>query len=346
MAGPGSGKTRVLVHKLASLLLLEDIKHEQLLMLTFSRSAATEFKQRLMALIGNAAHYVEIKTFHSYCFDLLGKVGSLEDSADIVQQAADMIGRGEVELGRITKSVLVIDEAQDMDEHEAALVHALMKRNEDMRIIAVGDDDQNIYEFRGSDSRHMKDFLDKFGAARYELLDNYRTSSALPMCLKLLETFTSVNRTKYRTDLIEFIHESKLEDFIEDAANTILVSTMHKAKGREFDRVYLLLNRSELTEASAKRVVYVALTRARRELHVHYTGQFMEGQSVPGAAYRNDNALYPDPEEIVLHLTHRDVVLDFFKGRKRQNLTLRSGQTMTGDGAYLLCDGRRVVKLS
>ena len=41
-AGPGSGKTRVLVHKLASLLLLEDVKHEQLLMLTFSRAAATE----------------------------------------------------------------------------------------------------------------------------------------------------------------------------------------------------------------------------------------------------------------------------------------------------------------
>jgi ATP-dependent DNA helicase RecQ len=40
-AGPGSGKTRVLVHKLASLLLTEDVKHEQLLMLTFSRAAAT-----------------------------------------------------------------------------------------------------------------------------------------------------------------------------------------------------------------------------------------------------------------------------------------------------------------
>lgn len=36
-AGPGSGKTRVLVHKLASLMLMEDVKHEQLLMLTFSR---------------------------------------------------------------------------------------------------------------------------------------------------------------------------------------------------------------------------------------------------------------------------------------------------------------------
>lgn len=95
-AGPGSGKTRVLVHKLASLLSLEDVKHEQLLMLTFSRAAATEFKQRLMELIGNAAHFVEIKTFHSYCFDLLGRIGNLEDSKNIVAKAAGMICQGEV----------------------------------------------------------------------------------------------------------------------------------------------------------------------------------------------------------------------------------------------------------
>src|SRR5690606_11340129 len=69
-AGPGSGKTRVLVHKLASLILMEEVKHDQLLMLTFSRAAATEFKSRLIELIGNAAHFIEIKTFHSYCFDL------------------------------------------------------------------------------------------------------------------------------------------------------------------------------------------------------------------------------------------------------------------------------------
>ena len=32
-----------------------------------------------MELIGNAAHYVEIKTFHAYCFDLLGLIGNLEE---------------------------------------------------------------------------------------------------------------------------------------------------------------------------------------------------------------------------------------------------------------------------
>ncbi|MCR5825379.1 MAG: RecQ family ATP-dependent DNA helicase, partial [Oscillospiraceae bacterium] len=178
-AGPGSGKTKLLVHKLASLMMLEEVKHEQLLMLTFSRAAATEFKSRLMDLIGKAAKFVEIKTFHSYCFDLLGKIGSLEESENVVRDAAEMIARGEVEPGRITKTVLVIDEAQDMDAHEFALVRALMKRNTDMRVIAVGDDDQNIYAFRGSDAAHMKSLMSAYGAACYEMTDNYRSRQSI-----------------------------------------------------------------------------------------------------------------------------------------------------------------------
>ena len=42
--------------------------------------------------------------------------------------------------------MLVIDEAQDMGTEEHALVKALMANNEEMRVIVVGDDDQNIYE--------------------------------------------------------------------------------------------------------------------------------------------------------------------------------------------------------
>lgn len=174
-AGPGSGKTRVLVHKLASLLLLEDVKHEQLLMLTFSRAAAIEFKQRLRELIGNAANFIEIKTFHSYCFDLLGKIGNIQESENIVKDAGEMIRNGDVDPSRITKSVLVIDEAQDMDIHEYRLVEALMERNDDMRIIAVGDDDQNIYQFRGSDSKYLRSFITDHNAKQYSLIDNYRS---------------------------------------------------------------------------------------------------------------------------------------------------------------------------
>ena len=178
-AGPGSGKTKVLVHKLASLMLLEDVKHEQLLMLTFSRAAATEFKQRLRELVGNAANFIEIKSFHSYCFDLLGKIGNIEGSENVVKDAGELIRSGDVDLGKITKTVLVIDEAQDMDIHEFRLVEALMERNEDMRIIAVGDDDQNIFQFRGSDSKYLRSFITEHNAKQYSLIENYRSCQSV-----------------------------------------------------------------------------------------------------------------------------------------------------------------------
>lgn len=205
-AGPGSGKTRVLVHKLASLLLLEDVKHEQLLMVTFSRAAATEFKKRLVGLIGNAANFVEIKTFHSYCFDLLGKIGTLEGSSNVVKDAAEMIRNGEVEQGKITKSVLVIDEAQDMDEYEFELVRALMTINDDMRVIAVGDDDQNIYEFRGSNSEHLKTLIEHYGATKYEMTENYRSKTNVVV---LANAFVeSISDRMKSTPIEAVIHEA------------------------------------------------------------------------------------------------------------------------------------------
>ena len=71
-------------------------------MLTFSRAAATEFKKRLLDLISTSANFVEIKTFHSYCFDLLGKIGSLDGVENVVKDAAKMIEDGDVEQGKIT----------------------------------------------------------------------------------------------------------------------------------------------------------------------------------------------------------------------------------------------------
>ena len=72
----------------------------------------------------------------------------------------------------------------------------------------------------------------------------------------------------------------------------------------------------------------------------------MEGVPIPGAAYQQDTKLWPEPGEIVLHLGHKDVILDFFKGTKTRNLALRSGEPLTADGPYLLSRGKRIIKLS
>lgn len=465
-AGPGSGKTRVLVHKLASLLLLEDVKHEQLLMLTFSRAAAIEFKQRLKDLIGNAANFVEIKTFHSYCFDLLGKIGNIQESENIVKDAGELIKSGDVDLGRITKTVLVIDEAQDMDQYEFQLVEALMERNDDLRVIAVGDDDQNIYQFRGSDSKYLRIMIDEHSAVQYSLIDNYRScksvvafanrfvkeisermksedivsvsdyegetklikhngqymetavvddivsanangstcvltntnqealmvmgvlkqrgiqakliqsidgfdmydiaeiryflkkiapdgreytpvisdetwnngieklkeryakSECLPVILDILETFSSLNSRKYRTDFDLFLHESKIEDFYKNEQGIITISTMHKSKGREFDNVFMLLNNPGLSTDEEKRKLYVGMTRAKYLLHIHYTGDYLDFLTDFSTANEIDSNSYTKPAELIMQLSHRDVYLDFFKDKKSIILQLPSGSRL------------------
>ena len=85
-AGPGSGKTRVLVHKVASVMMMEDVRNEQFLMLTFSRAAALEMKSRLKNLLGSV-YGIDIKTFHSFAFDIVGKKGDLAKSSTIIQEA-------------------------------------------------------------------------------------------------------------------------------------------------------------------------------------------------------------------------------------------------------------------
>ena len=99
-------------------------------------------------------------------------------------------------MSRITKTVLVIDEAQDMDENEAKLIQALIMRNPEMRIIAVGDDDQNIFSFRGSDSKYMKELLEKENSKLYQLIDNYRSKSNLVQMSNIFVEGIS-NRMKY-----------------------------------------------------------------------------------------------------------------------------------------------------
>ena len=485
-AGPGSGKTRVLVHKLASLLLLEDVKHEQLLMLTFSRAAATEFKQRLMELIGNVAHFVEIKTFHSYCFDLLGRVGNLDESGDVVKQASEMIKNGEVEPNRISKTVLVIDEAQDMSKDDYDLVTALMKANEEMRVIAVGDDDQNIYEFRGSNSQYLYELTQTEHSRFFEMTENYRSfrhivdaandfsrnirqriksapiismsqengevkivkhpyeiqekrvymyqpiledvirlqtssnqkatdgssdkknetisiltqtneeavimlallhshsikaklvqsmdglrfwnlaevryflkkidqgiketktpiipdniwetakhqtyqkyasSQALPYLRRSLQIFEQTNRAKYYSDLKEFVFESSVEDFCDITESDIVVSTIHKAKGHEFDHVLMLITHPEHPTDEILRRYYVGMTRAKQTLTIHTNGNLFD--TLHTAQHLYDAQAYDEPNEIVLQLSHKDVNLGFSKPYKDTILSLRSGMPLT-----------------
>lgn len=343
-----------------------------------------------------------------------------------------------------------------------------MQRNEDMRVIAVGDDDQNIYQFRGSSSEYLFRLIKENDAVRYELVENYRSKSNLvaftnrvaekiskrlkdtpicavqrdsgkirliryrsvnlitplvddvlrqelsgttciltrsndealqitgllakngmrakliqsneefslynlleirfflerlhleegiyiidddtwdnakrsltnrfgssphlEMCNNLLRSFEKANpKHKFVSSLEIFIKESKLEDFIEDNAEAIAVSTMHKAKGREFDNVFLMLDRFQPQDDPDYRQLYVAMTRAKNCLTIHHNGSFIDALKAEDAERIYDRAEYDPPSQLAMQLLYKEIYLDFFQSCQDLIAQLSTGDELAID---------------
>lgn len=71
IAGPGTGKTQILILRIAKILLETQIEPENILALTFTESAVYEMRKRLVDLIGTPGYRVEINTFHGFCNKLI-----------------------------------------------------------------------------------------------------------------------------------------------------------------------------------------------------------------------------------------------------------------------------------
>lgn len=478
-AGPGSGKTRLLVHKLASIMLMEDIRYEQLLMLTFSRAAVNEFKNRLYDLVGDVAYLVDIKTFHSFCFDILGRMGSLEKTDTIIKDTIEMIKNNEVDQTKITKMILVIDEAQDMDQNEYQLIEVLKEVNDNLKIIAVGDDDQNIYAFRGSSNEYLKKLKDE--SAFYELVTNYRSydnlisftnvfvqtiknrmkinliesntpkkgsiilakhksenlevpvathvkntnlvgktailtktnqqaltitgllikegiqakliesttefklfnmaefryfyklfkdedgttviseefwqgakvkvarvfnrSIHLGLVMNIIASYEKEYQIKYLTDLKVFLLESSFSEFID--SDTLVVSTLHKSKGREFDNVYILYEGNDHLNEEEKRLLYVGMTRAKQNLFIHYKGEYFDCFREYSTKFYDVEKSYEKPKRLMYELSYSDVLLGYFKYVQQHIYKLKAGDELEFiEDEIMSYQGNKILKFS
>ena len=71
LAGAGSGKTRVLTHRVAWLIQVQHVRPDEVVAITFTNKAAGEMKERIEGLVGPVARTMWISTFHSMCARLL-----------------------------------------------------------------------------------------------------------------------------------------------------------------------------------------------------------------------------------------------------------------------------------
>jgi len=245
IAGPGTGKTHTLTHRIAHF--AQDLNpNQKFLAITFTNKAALEMRERIRRHTSDKIGQITIGTFHSFCLQILRefhedtdlpknfKVGSVEEIIDVTKTlwpdktvsqrkaALEEISRwksihfrepappevlnynqhlrqnGLVDFDDLLLEVwksaehsirkwealhqmypfIFVDEYQDINP----IQHALLKMwvGERGEITAIGDPNQAIYGFRGSDVEFFKTFTADFpGAQIISLADNYRSAANL-----------------------------------------------------------------------------------------------------------------------------------------------------------------------
>jgi len=455
LAGPGSGKTKTLVHKIASLITQENHKPEHFLMLTHARVAAFEFRNRLFKLIGNLSYQVEIMTFHAYALKITGK--KPDQINKVIYDATGGLNNGNIKI--LYKSMLLLDEYQDVGEKIYAFIKAIFNNMDgDKRVIAVGDDDQCINNFENDDKADVR-FMEKFKAdfkddsdgtqeqnepenfAEYHLLNNYRsqkdivdftnsfaksipkrlkkddltpnssergfiqinnyqpnnsmfqniseriindpskniailcksndevltiysilkanglnaqyltnsgfklgsllelqyfleqwknfssfekaytslcadykTSSKLSLAKRIIDRFVNENNVEGNssdlaiTEYEEYLKVVKFEEF-ESTKNKIIVSTMHRAKGKEYESVYVIVKNNFIHNDYDRRLLYVAITRAMKNLYIHTQDQVFKPFEKYATEVKTVGKKNEDPESIILIMDLKDLFL-------------------------------------
>jgi hypothetical protein len=165
-AQAGAGKTHTLVRRLDRLISEEDLSAGEILVLTFSRAAVRELRNRL-SRYGEAARHVRAQTFDSWALDLLTRVDAQGDwvnkSFDArIEGARNAIDEGLAdELYEHDLRHVVIDEVQDLVGTRRDLVEALLDRF-DCGFTVVGDPAQSIYGFTVKNPVERKEETNRF----------------------------------------------------------------------------------------------------------------------------------------------------------------------------------------
>ncbi|MDR0462064.1 MAG: ATP-dependent helicase [Christensenellaceae bacterium] len=280
-AGAGSGKTRVLTHRIAWLL-QNGISDTSILALTFTNKAADEMKRRIEAIIGNQCN-VYLGTFHAWCARFLRvNIGKPFDSNFTIYDAKDsakvrkIVGEDNVgdykayleasnaldfdDLLEKTHEILasrrdvreklhtalryiLVDEFQDTNKIQYEIIKILAGQHKN--VMVVGDEDQCIYSWRGANAENLNAFLRDFpNASIYKLEENFRSSKNI---VALANQLVSNNTARLDKVLFSNLPEGnvQLNQYFDERheARTVAmqIASEHHNKGKAYSDFAILM---------------------------------------------------------------------------------------------------------
>jgi ATP-dependent DNA helicase RecQ len=127
--------------------------------------------------------------------------------------------------------------------------------------------------FRLGQLVELQDFLyqwkhSSFDEAKVWLEKNYKTSVHYPLACSMIEFFDSTSGNEWASIFEVFLQEIEFDEF-ETTKAKVTISTMHKAKGKEFQSLYMMVENNFIRNEYDRRLLYVAMTRAKENLFIH-----------------------------------------------------------------------------
>ncbi|KKP39871.1 MAG: hypothetical protein UR28_C0004G0003 [Candidatus Peregrinibacteria bacterium GW2011_GWF2_33_10] len=203
IAGPGSGKTAVLVEKILYLIKKADIDVENILAITFTNKAADEIMERVKLKFEFLENLPKICTFHNLAYQILKenyKIVGLDQNFQIALQKNKILSKSQNDISfdeLIIKAVevleknlkvlgkyqekykyIMVDEFQDTSDMEAKLINLIAKKHKNISV--VGDSDQAIYGFKGANLENFLKFKETYPEAEEIFLnENFRSTQTI-----------------------------------------------------------------------------------------------------------------------------------------------------------------------
>lgn len=197
-AGPGAGKTFVLVGRIAHLIRHQNIDPSQIIVLAFNRAVVFEIRRRIRELfksLGYAAYATRLRvsTFHSFAMSNMRKFGNVDfeekSLENILKDFADLMFRDGSFRQKVVGNTrcILVDEYQDVTYDVYSVVKQLyLGSGSKAGVMVIGDDDQDILRWqrlgRGEYYQFSKIYFTKFeedfsvaGLSKFVLKKNFRS---------------------------------------------------------------------------------------------------------------------------------------------------------------------------